>query len=157
MNDVKIVTIALEGLENVSKMMFMDFVFSRVSSSCRSSPHVFPLPVSTPLPPRRPASEQILKVGEDEAVATGTHNQMSTYVAEAEGLNKIEELQQHSNNDIYEKCIKILETFFGVDEEDEMANIVPEMAEGGNQFAFSAPTQVMDDDNGSAPTFDFSG
>lgn len=107
--------------------------------------------------PPFPASEQILKVGEDEAVATGTHNQMSTYVAEAEGLNKIEELQQHSNNDIYEKCIKILETFFGVDEEEEMANIVPEMAEGGDQFAFSAPTQVMDDDNGPASTFDFSG
>merc|ERR1711957_1001303 len=79
-NDVKIVTIALEGLEN------------------------------------------ILKVGEDEATSTGTHNQMSTYVAEAEGLNKIEELQQHSNNDIYEKCIKILEAYFGVDEEEEMAN-----------------------------------
>ena len=152
-NDVKIVTIALEGLENVSKIMFMDFVFRRISFSLRSSPHVFCLPPF----PRGPASEQILKVGEDEAVATGTHNQMSTYVAEAEGLNKIEELQQHSNNDIYEKCIKILETFFGVDEEEEMANIVPEMAEGGNQFAFSAPTQVMDDDGGSAPTFDFSG
>jgi hypothetical protein len=97
-------------------------------------------------------------VGEDEATATGTHNQMSTYVAEAEGLNKIEELQQHSNNDIYEKCIKILETFFGVDEEEEMANIVPDTAEGGNQFAFSAPTQGMEDgsSNGAAPAFDFS-
>ncbi|KAL7548225.1 hypothetical protein ACHAWF_016571 [Thalassiosira exigua] len=115
-NDVKIVTIALEGLEN------------------------------------------ILKVGEDESVSTGSHNQMSTYVAEAEGLNKIEELQQHSNNDIYEKCIKILETYFGVDEEEEMANIAPETAEGGGQFAFSAPTQGMDDGNGgSAPAFDFSG
>ena len=102
---------------------------------------------------------QILKVGEDEATATGSHNQMSTYVAEAEGLNKIEELQQHSNNDIYEKCIKILETFFGVDEEEEMANIAPEMVEGGNQFAFSAPTQGMEDGNGNgaAATFDFSG
>ena len=116
-NDVKIVTIALEGLEN------------------------------------------ILRVGEEESIANGTHNQMSTYVAEAEGLNKIEELQQHSNNDIYEKCIKILETYFGVDEEEEMANIVPEMAEDGNQFAFSVPSaQGMDDDGGnSAPTFDFSG
>mmetsp|Transcript_18406 Transcript_18406/g.34131 ORF Transcript_18406/g.34131 Transcript_18406/m.34131 type:complete len:571 (+) Transcript_18406:132-1844(+) len=115
-NDVKIVTIALEGLEN------------------------------------------ILKVGEDEATDTGSHNQMSTYVAEAEGLNKIEELQQHSNNDIYQKCIKILETFFGVDEEEEMANIAPDMAEGGNQFAFSAPTtQGMEDGNGETPTFDFSG
>lgn len=82
---------------------------------------------------------------------------MSTYVAEAEGLNKIEDLQQHSNNDIYEKCIKILETFFGVDEEEEMANIAPEMAEGGNQFAFSAPTGMDDGNNGGAPTFDFSG
>merc|ERR1719491_1081764 len=115
-NDVKIVTIALEGLEN------------------------------------------ILKVGEDEATATGSHNQMSTYVAEAEGLNKIEELQQHSNNDIYQKCIKILETFFGVDEEEEMANIVPDTAEGGSQFAFSAPTQGRGDgnSNGAAPAFDFS-
>ncbi len=101
---------------------------------------------------------QILKVGEDESISTGSHNQMSTYVAEAEGLNKIEELQQHSNNDIYEKCIKILETYFGVDEEEEMANIAPEMAEDGNQFAFSAPTQGMDGNNGGAPpTFDFSG
>ena len=78
---------------------------------------------------------------------------MSTYVAEAEGLNKIEELQQHSNNDIYEKCIKILETFFGVDEEEEMANIAPEMADG--QFAFSAPTGMDDGNNGGA-AFDFS-
>jgi len=111
-NDAKIVTIALEGLEN------------------------------------------ILKVGQDEADSTGTHNQMSTYVAEAEGLTKIEDLQHHSNNDIYEKCVKILETYFGVDEEEELPDIAPEMADG--QFAFSAPTG-MDDGNGSAPTFDFSG
>jgi hypothetical protein len=82
---------------------------------------------------------------------------MSTYVAEADGLNKIEELQQHSNNDIYEKCIKILETFFGVDEEEEMANIAPDMAEGGNQFAFSAPMDDGANGGGAAPTFDFSG
>ncbi len=97
---------------------------------------------------------QILKVGQDEADSTGTHNQMSTYVAEAEGLTKIEDLQHHSNNDIYEKCVKILETYFGVDEEEELPDIAPDMADG--QFAFSAPTG-MDDGNGSAPTFDFSG
>merc|ERR1719287_184262 len=112
-NDVKIVTIALEGLEN------------------------------------------ILKVGEDEAVASGTHNQMSTYVAEAEGLTKIEELQQHSNNDIYEKCVKILETYFGVDEEEEMADLAPAEAEGGGQFAFAAPT-ADGGGGGDAPAFDFS-
>ena len=92
-SDPKIVTIALEGLEN------------------------------------------ILRVGEEEAKATNTSNQMAIYVSEAEGLNKIEDLQQHSNNDIYEKSIKLLETYFGVEEEEEMTSIAPTTAEG-NQFQF---------------------
>merc|ERR1712226_1654331 len=94
-NDTKIVTIALEGLEN------------------------------------------ILKVGDDDTKLTGHQNQMATYIAEAEGLTKIEELQQNSNNDIYEKCIKILETYFGVEDEEEMSDLVPGM--DGDQFTFSAP------------------
>lgn len=93
-NDSKIVSIALEGLEN------------------------------------------ILKVGEEDAKATGQHNPMATYIAEAEGLTKIEELQQHSNNDIYEKCIKILETYFGVEDEEEMAQLAPNME--NEQFTFGA-------------------
>ena len=93
-NDSKIVTIALEGLEN------------------------------------------ILKIGEEDAKTTGLHNVMATYIAEAEGLSKIEELQQHSNNDIYEKCIKILETYFGVEDEEEMAMLAPNME--NEQFTFGA-------------------
>lgn len=90
-NDTKIITIALEGLEN------------------------------------------ILKVGEEDAKTTGI-NQMATFVSEAEGLNKIEELQQHSNNDIYEKCVKILETYFGVEDEEEMTDLRPQS--DGDQFQF---------------------
>ncbi|KAG7352750.1 heat repeat-containing protein [Nitzschia inconspicua] len=96
-NDPKIVTIALEGLEN------------------------------------------ILKVGEEESKATGQPNQMAIFVSEAEGLNKIEDLQQHSNNDIYEKCIKILETYFGVEDEEEMAAVAPTME--GNTFGFGMDQQ----------------
>jgi HEAT repeat protein len=106
-NDAKIVTIALEGLEN------------------------------------------ILKIGEEEAKQTGAHNAMATYIAEAEGLTKIEELQQHSNNDIYEKCIKILETYFGVEDEEEMAQMAPTME--GDHFSFGMG------DGGQAHAFDFSG
>jgi importin subunit alpha-1 len=108
-NDPKIVTIALEGLEN------------------------------------------ILKTGEEEAKATGTQNQMAVFVSEAEGLNKIEDLQQHSNNDIYEKCIKILETYFGVEEEEEMANLAPQME--GDQFGFGMDQSQQQQAPG---TFDFS-
>jgi hypothetical protein len=78
---------------------------------------------------------------------------MSTFVAEAEGLTKIEDLQQHSNNDIYEKCIKILETYFGVEDEEEMPQLAPQMVEGGDQFAFGAGGAM----EGETPTFDFSG
>eukprot|EP00586_Coscinodiscus_wailesii_P000077 CAMPEP_0172478006 /NCGR_PEP_ID=MMETSP1066-20121228/1680_1 /TAXON_ID=671091 /ORGANISM="Coscinodiscus wailesii, Strain CCMP2513" /LENGTH=564 /DNA_ID=CAMNT_0013237173 /DNA_START=29 /DNA_END=1723 /DNA_ORIENTATION=- len=110
-NDAKIVTIALEGLEN------------------------------------------ILKVGDQDAKVSGTHNQMTTFIAEADGLVKIEELQQHNNNDIYEKSIKILETYFGVEDEEEMPALAPQMVEGGAQFAFAPPTMDM----GGQAQFDFSG
>ncbi|KAI7739892.1 hypothetical protein M8C21_026816, partial [Ambrosia artemisiifolia] len=39
-------------------------------------------------------------------------------IDDAEGLEKIENLQSHDNNEIYEKAVKILETYW-LDEEDE--------------------------------------
>jgi importin subunit alpha-6/7 len=95
--------------------------------------------------------ENILKIGDQDAKATGTHNMMATYIAEADGLNKIEDLQHHSNNDIYDKAIKLLETYFGVEEEEEMPALAPTME--GNQFTFSAPGQM----DGVQQNFDFSG
>jgi importin subunit alpha-1 len=108
-NDAKIVTIALEGLEN------------------------------------------ILKVGHAESQVTGTHNNMATYIADAEGLNKIEDLQEHANQEIYEKVIKILETYFGIEDEKEVPSLAPNME--GNQFNFSTQDQV----EGMQTNFDFSG
>jgi importin subunit alpha-6/7 len=108
-SDPKIVTIALEGLEN------------------------------------------ILKVGEEDSKNTGGQNPMAVFISEADGLNKIEELQQHSNNDIYERCIKILETYFGVEDEEEMAEIAPTMQ--GDQFGFGMDQQG----GGPGGAFDFSG
>ncbi len=105
-NDPKIVTIALEGLDN------------------------------------------ILKVGEEEAKATNSQNQMAVYISEAEGLTKIEDLQTHTSTDIYEKVIKLLETYFGIEEEEEMAGLAPQMQ--GDNFGFGMDTQ------GGAGTFDFS-
>lgn len=110
-SDPKIVTIALEGLEN------------------------------------------ILKVGDEDSkdTLTGGSNPMAVFISEADGLNKIEELQQHSNNDIYERCIKILETYFGVEDEEEMAEIAPTMQ--GDQFGFGMDQQAAPPGG----AFDFSG
>ena len=35
------------------------------------------------------------------------------------GVDKIEELQRHENHKIYDMAVKILETYFGVDDEEE--------------------------------------
>lgn len=94
--------------------------------------------------------ENILKIGEEDAKKTNAPNVMMQYITEAEGVPKIEELQQHTDNRIYERCVRILETYFGGAEEEEMAEIAPEM--DGAQFTFSAP----DIDQG-GNNFDFSG
>ncbi|GJS24514.1 importin subunit alpha-2-like protein [Tanacetum coccineum] len=66
--------------------------------------------------------ENILKVGEVEKNAgnSGDVNFYAQLIDDAEGLEKIENLQSHDNNEIYEKAVKILETYW-LEEEDEAA------------------------------------
>ena len=47
--------------------------------------------------------------------------QSSALVAELGGLQKLEELQNHKNEDIYNKVVKMIETYFGVEEEGDGA------------------------------------
>ncbi|KAL0348616.1 UNVERIFIED_CONTAM: Importin subunit alpha-1b [Sesamum angustifolium] len=56
--------------------------------------------------------ENILKVGEAEKGNTGDVNYFAQLIDEAGGLEKIENLQSHDNNEIYEKAVKILETYW---------------------------------------------
>ena len=50
-------------------------------------------------------------------------------------MEKIEGLQNHTNNDIYEKALRSVETYFGL-EDDDAQDLLPEVQ--GNQFAFGA-------------------
>lgn len=78
------------------------------------------------------ALEAILKVPSD------TVNYF-TLVDEYEGIEKLENLQDHENNDVYNKAMKILETYFGGAEE-ESENLTPAV-NAGNVFAFGLPAQ----------------
>jgi importin subunit alpha-6/7 len=64
--------------------------------------------------------ENILKVGEADKNAgiTDGVNRYAEMIDEAEGLEKIENLQSHDNTEIYEKAVKILETYW-LEEDDE--------------------------------------
>ncbi len=48
-------------------------------------------------------------------------NLYATYVEQAEGVDKLDTLQHHHNQDIYEKAVKILEMYFNVEEDAQEA------------------------------------
>ena len=86
--------------------------------------------------------ENILKVGETEKELAGANgsNPYADAVDEAGGLDKIEELQSHNNEDIYQKAIGILESFFDV-EDGEVENLAPPVAGGAYAFGGAAAGQ----------------
>ncbi|CAF0823214.1 unnamed protein product [Adineta steineri] len=71
--------------------------------------------------------ENILKLGAAEAKRTNGPNPYAIMIEECFGLDKIEYLQSHENIEIYQKAFHIIETYFGV-EEDENLPQQPESA-----------------------------
>mmetsp|Transcript_40248 Transcript_40248/g.100104 ORF Transcript_40248/g.100104 Transcript_40248/m.100104 type:complete len:90 (+) Transcript_40248:2-271(+) len=53
------------------------------------------------------------------------------------GLEKIEQLQNHQNEDIYQKAASILEQHFGAADDEEDVLIAP--AAGADGYAFGVP------------------
>lgn len=78
--------------------------------------------------------ENILKVGEadKESGKNGGINLYAQMIDECDGLDKIELLQTHDNNEIYEKSVKLLERYWA--EEDEAVQNVQDG--DGNQQGF---------------------
>jgi importin subunit alpha-1 len=79
-----------------------------------------------------------LQAGEQMKKMPGTDgvNPFATIIESAGGLDKIEALQQHPNEDVYEKAMHILQTYYEAEGEDE--NLAPEATQG--QYAFGAPS-----------------
>ncbi|KAG2774548.1 Importin subunit alpha-1b [Phytophthora cactorum] len=81
------------------------------------------------------ALENILQAGEADTSLTDTENRMARYIEEADGIELIQNLQFHQEEDIYEKSVRIIRDYFdGEDEED--FDIAPDMDYGAHQFSF---------------------
>jgi len=81
--------------------------------------------------------ENLLKVGEKDSNNNGS-NEYANLIEECGGLDHIEALQSHSNNEIYEKVVNILETYFAAEEDDQ--NTTPNVADGAYAFGMSTTT-----------------
>jgi importin subunit alpha-1 len=76
--------------------------------------------------------ENILKCGERNLGPTGT-NPFVLVVEMCGGVDKIEELQKHENHKIYDMAMKILENYFGVDDDDD-GEAMQDQNAGGFEF-----------------------
>uniref|UniRef100_A0AAY5KLM0 Importin subunit alpha n=1 Tax=Esox lucius TaxID=8010 RepID=A0AAY5KLM0_ESOLU len=77
----------------------------------------------------------ILKMADDEAEA------IANLIEECGGLEKVEQLQNHENEDIYKLAYEIIDQFFSSDDIDEDSSLVPEAIQGGT-YGFNSSTNV---------------
>lgn len=80
------------------------------------------------------ALENILAVGEVLSQKYGK-NPYTDPVEEAEGLDSMEQLQNHANEEIYNKALKVLESYFQVESE----NVAPSNTTPNQTFSFAPP------------------
>ncbi|KAJ8273087.1 hypothetical protein GJAV_G00097250 [Gymnothorax javanicus] len=91
--------------------------------------------------------ENILRLGEQEAKKDVKQNGsgINPYcglIEEAYGLDKIEFLQSHENQEIYQKAFDLIEHYFGVEEED--ASLAPQVDENQQQYLFPQQEAPME-------------
>jgi hypothetical protein len=92
------------------------------------------------------AIENILRMGQHDAGATGGENKYIVKVEECGGLDTLEHLQRHGNDDVYEKSVKLIQRYFGEEGEGEN-EMEPQVSATSGRFSFGS---------GPVGTFDFS-
>ena len=79
----------------------------------------------------------LLDAGDALAKVKGGDNTFLKAFDEAEGIDKLEALQTHHNEEVYEKAVAILEKHFG-EEDDDDENILPQAQAADGMFSFGA-------------------
>jgi len=77
---------------------------------------------------------RILRNGKESFMNERGTNPFADILEECGGLNKLEELQEHPNNAIYEKARQVIETYFELeaDENDHLIQLIKDNV----QFSF---------------------
>ena len=82
------------------------------------------------------ALESILRVGQELG------KDYCSFVDECDGLEKLEQLQEHQSDKVYQKAVEIIETYFGCEDEAEDENLAPAL--NGDSYAFGFSQKQID-------------
>jgi len=93
------------------------------------------------------ALDNLLRVGDRDSRETGV-NEYASEIEKLRGIDRIEALNYHPNQEIYEKAVNILETYFAAEEDDQ--NVMPNVSADSFQFGFGGQNQ-----GGSGSGFNF--
>lgn len=63
------------------------------------------------------------------------------FLFSSKGLDKIEFLQSHENQEIYQKAFDLIEHYFGVEDD---AGVAPQVDENQQQYIFQQPEAPME-------------
>ena len=86
--------------------------------------------------------ENIIKVGKADAMSSGGVNRYAQMVEADGGLEALEQLQNHDNDDIYTKAAGMIREYWGEEEQQEaLPAILPETSQQG--FSFGLQEQQM--------------
>lgn len=79
------------------------------------------------------AIENMLKVSSER------NRNYDRFFEEYGGIDKLERLQEHADDRVYKKVVKIIETFFGVEEDHSDENLRPQTQDGFFEFGMEMP------------------
>jgi len=82
--------------------------------------------------------ENILRLGETLAKQNSCPNPFSVIIEECYGLDKIEFLQNHENQEIYRKAYDIIQRYFGSDDVDDTSAVCPRVDEASQEYMFDS-------------------
>ena len=83
--------------------------------------------------------DNILKVGElDAKNNTDNQNLMALQIEECGGIEAINDLQRHENDEIYKKAYNIIDLYFS--EEEEVADLAPTVNQSTGEYDFPMST-----------------
>ncbi|CAK4078196.1 unnamed protein product [Aphanomyces euteiches] len=89
------------------------------------------------------ALENILRMGaEEQDEQLSDENKMAIQVEEADGVNKIQQLQYHDAMEVYRKSLSIIEAYYGGEDEDE-TDLQPNEDPAAQQFTFGTGSGTM--------------
>merc|ERR1711972_163256 len=85
------------------------------------------------------AIENILKIGQQKQQENGLpENPVVALVEQAEGLQRLEALQEDPNEEVYHKAVRLLETYFPLEDDDDRADFEQPAGAAQQQGFFGA-------------------